>query len=91
MSCPVRVTATFQKQAYGVEVTFSLQETLHIVSRLLIFGRNSIIVGPHQMNGYKNAIKKELYAEYFGLDKYYLRCGKFGSHDYHCNPAKETK
>ena len=26
MSCPVRVTATFQKQAYGVEVTFSLQE-----------------------------------------------------------------
>lgn len=26
MSCPVRVTATFQKQAYGVEVTFSLQQ-----------------------------------------------------------------
>ena len=25
MSCPVGVTATFQKQAYGVEVTFSLQ------------------------------------------------------------------
>lgn len=29
------------------------------------------------MNGYKNAIKKELYAEYFGLDKYYLRCLRF--------------
>lgn len=28
MSCPVRVSATFQKQVYGVEVTFSLQKTV---------------------------------------------------------------
>ena len=41
---------------------------LHIVLKLLIFHRNSIIVGAEQMNGYKNTIKKELYAEYFGLD-----------------------
>lgn len=64
---------------------------LHIVLKLLMFHRNSIIVAMKQMYAYLNAIKKELYAEYFGLDKYYLRCGKFGSYDYHCNPAKETK
>ena len=34
MSCPVRVTATFQKQAYGVEVTFSLQRNLTKQKRL---------------------------------------------------------
>ena len=35
-SCPVRVTATFQKQAYGVEVTFSLQHFFRVSFALLL-------------------------------------------------------
>ena len=32
MSCPVRVSATFQKQVYGVEVTFSLQHMFLLIT-----------------------------------------------------------
>ena len=54
MSCPVRVTATFQKQAYGVEVTFSLQQ----ISRTLRTKKRVTLIRPAVAGRQLTAIMK---------------------------------